>query len=179
QVQEAAAGGNPGRRVSPRGREIRLTGVPIRDRVGRVLVPPDRGARPVRPLPAPCPETTVHSDNPTPRPLARRPLPGLVLDDDQDTADGTVRLIQRWGHDARVSDGATDTLAVARDFRPDILVADIVPCWEDGPRLMEQLRDCLRPARLGLIALTTQADDATRRRCAQMKIGRASCRERE
>jgi DNA-binding response OmpR family regulator len=103
-------------------------------------------------------------------PSARRPLRVFVIDDDPDTADSTARLVRQWGYEARVSYDPEAALAVGRAFRPDVLITDAVLGRADGPHLVEQLREGLKPARLGLIAVTGKGDPETRQRCARLKF---------
>jgi CheY-like chemotaxis protein len=96
------------------------------------------------------------------------PVRVLVVDDDADAADSAGWLARLWGHEVRVSYDAEQALEVAATFRPDVLVTDVVMSRVDGPALVKELQERLRPARLGLIAVTGRSDPATRQRCAAM-----------
>jgi len=101
---------------------------------------------------------------------AARLLRVLVVDDDQDTTDGLVRLVRRWGHAARIAYDGAAGLKVAAAQHPDVVVLDIAMPGMDGCQVARQLRldfprnDCL------IIAVTGSADEECSRQCNEAGI---------
>jgi CheY-like chemotaxis protein len=92
----------------------------------------------------------------------------LVVDDYPSAANTLAMLVKLWGYDVQQAyDGATG-LALARDYRPDVLLLDIVMPTVSGLEVASQMRqqaglkDCL------LIAVTGRGDATTRRQCEEV-----------
>ena len=70
----------------------------------------------------------------------------LIVDDDTMVADTLNMVFQKNGFDARSSYSANDGLNCAREFRPDLLLCDIVMPGRDGLSLAQditrELPDC-------------------------------------
>ena len=49
----------------------------------------------------------------------------LIVDDRLECAIALGRVVTRLGHDARMAHDGTDGMAVASDFRPDVVLMDI------------------------------------------------------
>jgi DNA-binding response OmpR family regulator len=70
----------------------------------------------------------------------------LIVDDDTMVADTLNMVFQKNGFNARTSYSASDGLACAREFRPDLLLCDLVMPGRDGLALVQdinrELPDC-------------------------------------
>jgi PAS domain S-box-containing protein len=64
----------------------------------------------------------------------------LVVDDNRDVADSTVQLLEALGQTARAAYGAEEAVAVARQFRPEVVLLDINMPDGSGFSVMESLR---------------------------------------
>lgn len=76
----------------------------------------------------------------------------LIVDDQRDAADGLARVLTAMGHTAMAAYNALDALVEAKDFRPDVVVADISMPGFDGYDLVAELPK--RHPRAVLVALT-------------------------
>jgi CheY-like chemotaxis protein len=94
----------------------------------------------------------------------------LVVDDDQDTTNGLVRLVRRWGHAVRFAYDGAAGLKMAAAQHPDVVVLDVAMPLMDGGQVARQLRldfpkkDCL------IIAVTGSADEEGRQQCSEAGI---------
>ena len=99
-----------------------------------------------------------------------RTLRVLVVDDEQDTADGLVKLVSRWGHAARWAyDGATG-LKVAAAQHPDVVLLDLEMPFMDGCEVARQLRLDIPKYQCFIIGVTGWADEQCRRQCTEAGI---------
>jgi DNA-binding response OmpR family regulator len=81
----------------------------------------------------------------------------LVVDDDPDTADSLVMILQFRGFRARAADSEEASRRCLRDgFAPDAVVMDVGLPGKDGFRLGRELCECL-PRRPLLVAVTGHA----------------------
>ncbi len=64
----------------------------------------------------------------------------LVIDDNRDSADTMVQVLQLLGQEARAAYGAEDSLDVAQSFRPRIVLLDLNMPDGDGFTVMRRLR---------------------------------------
>ncbi len=92
----------------------------------------------------------------------RRILRVLVVDDEQDTTDGLVRLVRRWGHTARMAYDGFNALRVAADQRPDVVLLDIAMPLMDGYQAARQLRLDFAGQEIFIIAVTGRGDSFCR-----------------
>jgi DNA-binding response OmpR family regulator len=74
------------------------------------------------------------------------PVRVLVVEDDEDTAESTRRLLLRYGAHAEVSNTAADALARAGRLRPELALVDLRLPDLDGFDLVERLRERLADA---------------------------------
>ena len=100
---------------------------------------------------------------------ARVRLDGLrvvVVDDDPDAVDVASAILNAAGATVRTCATAPEALARVRDWRPDVMVADIAMAGEDGYSLIRKLRalDESEGGKIPAIALTAygRADDRAR-----------------
>ncbi len=85
----------------------------------------------------------------------------LVVDDNQEVADGLALLVEALGHEARTVYKGRDALTYARDFRPDIILLDLGMPEMDGFAVARALRSLPYGSHLTIVALTGYGDDAT------------------
>ena len=88
----------------------------------------------------------------------------LVVDDEPTIAEVVARYLQRAGYETRCAHDGPHALSVARSWRPDLLVLDVMLPGLDGLEVMRLLHDAeLVPARAGrrrrpaVILLTARA----------------------
>ncbi len=122
----------------------------------------NRGAEFIVTLPAaerqPEPATTIKQES---QHMASRRI--LVIDDSADSAESLGMLLTMMGHEVRTSLGGHEALAVATEFRPQLVMCDIgmpgMSGFELAPRLRDELGSDAR-----LVALTGYGSDEDRRR---------------
>jgi CheY-like chemotaxis protein len=100
----------------------------------------------------------------------RRMLQVLVVDDDQDTADGLVWLVRRWGHAVRIAYDGGIALQVAADQCPDVVLLDLEMPLMDGCQVATQLRLDLPKTECFIIVVTGDTDERGRRECLEAGI---------
>jgi len=82
-----------------------------------------------------------------PAPLRGRRV--LVVDDNDDAVESTALLLRMRGNEARTAKDGTGALAVAAEFRPDIVLLDIGLPGMDGYEVARALhRDMPQPGRV-------------------------------
>lgn len=101
---------------------------------------------------------------------SRRVLQVLVVDDEQDTTDGLVKLVRRWGHAARMAYDGPAALRVAAAQRPDVVLLDIEMPLMDGRQVARQLRLDFPRTECFIIAVTGRGDEERRRQCSEAGI---------
>jgi PAS domain S-box-containing protein len=87
----------------------------------------------------------------------------LIVDDNVDSARGTARLLQLAGHDVRVAYDGHQALEIARDYRPQFVILDIVLPGMDGYEVARQLRGDPRLRDAVIIAASGYSEDDYRR----------------
>jgi PAS domain S-box-containing protein len=92
----------------------------------------------------------------------------LVVDDNVDTADSLVLLLQLVGHDVRVAYDGPSALEAARTFQPQIVLLDIGLPGVDGYEVAQRLRAEILVDGAVIVALTGygQAEDRERSKAA-------------
>jgi CheY-like chemotaxis protein len=91
----------------------------------------------------------------------------LVVDDNIDSAESLVLLLNRWGHDSRFCTEANQALGLVPDFKPHAVLIDIdlgrgMNGWELARHLTEK--------ELVLIAVTGRGEANDYRRSAEAGI---------
>jgi len=84
----------------------------------------------------------------------------LIVDDDADSAELLVQLLEIRGHQARAAHCAADALSEAAEFLPHVAVLDVGLPDMSGYELAQLLRKCEGLAECRLIAVTGYSGDA-------------------
>lgn len=87
----------------------------------------------------------------------------LVIDDNRDSADTMVQVLQLLGQEARAAYGAEDSLGVAQSFRPRVVLLDLNMPDGDGFTVMRRLREQSSES-LYVAAMTGYGQASDRRR---------------
>src|SRR5688500_1236891 len=87
----------------------------------------------------------------------------LVVDDEQDAADGLVRLITAMGYEARPAYSGREAIETIAEFRPDMVLIDIGMPQMDGYQVASRIRRAMRAEAI-LVAVTgwSRAEDKNR-----------------
>jgi CheY-like chemotaxis protein len=84
----------------------------------------------------------------------------LIVDDDADSADLLVQLLEMRGHNARSVNSASRAIAEAAEFLPDVAILDVGLPDMSGYELAQLLRNSEGLAQCKLIAVTGYSGDA-------------------
>lgn len=84
----------------------------------------------------------------------------LVVDDNQDAARSQAALLDLAGHSVRTAFDGGGALAIAREFRPDVILLDIGLPDEDGYQIVQRLRNDPAAKHALIVALTGFGSDA-------------------
>jgi PAS domain S-box-containing protein len=87
----------------------------------------------------------------------------LVVDDNRDSADTMVSLLELMGHEARAVYGALDAPGAARDFQPRVVLLDLNMPDGDGYSVLQRLRERTQ-APMFVAAMTGYGQDMDRQR---------------
>jgi two-component system OmpR family response regulator len=98
------------------------------------------------------------NDNPAPSSAAHDGARVLVVDDEVDIADLLVAGLRLVGFDVRAAHTGAEAHAVAAEFRPHLLVLDVMLPDVDGFELSRQLRR--NAEQIGVVFLTARDRDA-------------------
>lgn len=91
----------------------------------------------------------------------------LVVDDNQDAAELTAKLLRRAGHEVRVAYDPYFALAAASNFKPQVAILDIGLPEMDGYVLASELRAMLGNCTPAMIAITGYGQEGDRKRSEQ------------
>lgn len=83
----------------------------------------------------------------------------LIVDDRLECAIALGRVVTRLGHDARTAHDGTGGVAMASDFRPDVVLMDIGLPGMDGYEAARHLRDQPWGQGITLVALTAFGEE--------------------
>jgi CheY-like chemotaxis protein len=86
----------------------------------------------------------------------------LVVDDCLDHTDTLAFLLELWGHDVRTAADGPTALAVARDYRPDVVLLDIGLPGLDGLEVARRLRREKGLAATVVVTVSGYAQEADR-----------------
>jgi len=95
---------------------------------------------------------------------ARSKFRVLVVDDNVDSAESIVKLLQLHGHDARCAFNGASALLLARQFEPDSILLDISLPDMDGYEVLRQVREQSPASRPFVAAVTGFGQPEDRRR---------------
>jgi len=84
----------------------------------------------------------------------------LIVDDDADSADLLVQLLEMRGHTVRSVNCAQQAMAEAVEFQPEVAILDVGLPDMSGYELAQLLRKCEGLAECRLIAVTGYSGDA-------------------
>jgi CheY-like chemotaxis protein len=88
----------------------------------------------------------------------------LIIEDNEDYAEGLQTVFELYGHDAAVASSGAAGLEAALRRPPDVVVCDIGLPEMDGFEIARTLRRTPQTARICLIAVTGYGSDEDRRR---------------
>src|SRR5438876_707551 len=97
------------------------------------------------------------------------PLRILIADDCHDTTTTLALLVSHWGHDVRTVDNGLTALAVAAEYRPDVVLLDIGMPGLDGYTLARRLRQELHLDQALLVCVSGFGQEADR--CRALEAG--------
>lgn len=83
----------------------------------------------------------------------------LVVEDDPTVCDVVVRYLQREGFDVRATADGLEAVDTARDFKPDLVILDLMLPGLDGHEVLRRIR---QHAPTPVIMLTARAEEADR-----------------
>ncbi len=130
---------------------ISVRSVPGKGSVFAIRLPVADTVAPAKPPRAPAPAGDLSG------------LKVLCLDNDREILDGLQALLGRWGVDVRVADTVAAALALAREDRPDVLLADFHLHDEtDGLGALDALRDVCGPDTPAVLVTADGSDPVKR-----------------
>lgn len=91
----------------------------------------------------------------------------LVAEDDPDLALGLKNNLEIDGYEVRVARDGAEALASALQWRPDLLILDLVMPQLDGMRVLRSLRE--RDTKIAVLVLTARGEEADKVR--GLKLG--------
>jgi CheY-like chemotaxis protein len=94
------------------------------------------------------------------------PCKVLVVDDEHDTVDSMVILLQTWGHEAVAAYSGPQALSLAGAFDPDVVLMDIGMPEMSGFDVAKELKTICPEAKIVALTGFTQADIVRRARDA-------------
>ena len=86
----------------------------------------------------------------------------LIVEDHADAADSLALLLHVWGYNARVARSGFEALGLARDYRPDVALIDLMLPGMDGYEVARAMAKQTELRETLLVALTGFGDDAHR-----------------
>lgn len=110
---------------------------------------PDKGSEFILRLPAVVSPVAPESRPPDgSEKVPTRSFRVLVVDDNEDSANGMAMLLRFSGHTARVAHSGPDALALGREYGPEVVILDIGLPGMDGYEVAARLRreDCCKEA---------------------------------
>lgn len=87
----------------------------------------------------------------------------LVVDDNVDAADSLAMLLQVRGADVRIANDGLEAVAIAGEFKPDIVLLDIGTPKLSGYDVARQIREA-RGAAVLIVAITGWGQEENRQR---------------
>ena len=106
--------------------------------------------------------------------VAAAPARILLVDDNVDLTRSLAELLRLSGHVVEAAYNGPDGLAVARGFRPDLVLLDIALPGMDGYEVLPRLREDPATRQARIIAVTGYGHEDERRRCST-RASTATC----
>ncbi len=125
-----------------------------------------RGSEFIVRLPIAVPEMTVAAAPPAARLDPGRPLRVLVVDDNGDAAETLGQLLELLGHTTRTANDGEEGVAVAEEFRPDVVLMDIGMPRLNGYDAARRIRAQPWGTSMTLVALTGWGQEDDRKKSA-------------
>ncbi|MGJ8634223.1 MAG: response regulator [Luteolibacter sp.] len=85
----------------------------------------------------------------------------LLIDDEVDFTELLAENLEQAGYEVKQINNPTQTLAAAREFRPDICVIDLVMPRMDGGDVVSALRNESAFSKIPVIMLTALVEEST------------------
>ena len=134
---------------------------------------PGRGTEVTVRLPVLAAHMAVEAEAPAAAPLPSLPSRRiLVADDNEDAAESLTLRLQLAGHDVRTARNGAEALAIAGEFKPQIVLLDLGMPKMDGYEAAREIRKRPWGKRAVLIALTGWGQQEDRRRTAEAGFDR-------
>jgi signal transduction histidine kinase len=134
---------------------------------------PGRGTEVTVRLPVLAADMVVEAEAPAAAPLPSIPSQRiLVADDNEDAAESLTLRLQLAGHDVRTARNGAEALAIAGEFKPQIVLLDLGMPKMDGCETAREIRKRPWGKRATLIALTGWGQQEDRRRTAEAGFDR-------
>lgn len=96
----------------------------------------------------------------------------LVVDDNMDSADMLVMLLQMFGHEARAAYSGQTALEVALEYQPEVVLLEIGLPDMNGYEVAQHLRQQPLTKNARLIAMTGYGQDSDRQRSEEAGFDR-------
>ena len=91
----------------------------------------------------------------------------LVVEDNVDAAETLQLLLRMSGYETRIAHNGSDALALAREFKPAVVLLDIGLPGKDGYAIAREMRALPGMQSAFLVALTGYGEDEDRRRASE------------
>jgi signal transduction histidine kinase/DNA-binding response OmpR family regulator len=114
-------------------------------------------------LPSPAAPMPAPASNPAPG-VARLPRRVLIVEDNLDVAETTAAMLTLAGHTVRCAPEATQALALAQEFAPEIVLLDIGLPRVDGYQVARRLRELPQTRHTLVVGLSGYGMPADRQR---------------
>ena len=88
----------------------------------------------------------------------------LIVDDNQDAADGLAKLVESYGYDVKAVYSGAEALEETASFQPDMALVDIGMPGLDGFETVTELRQRRGNVHLLVVAVTGWTRDEDKRR---------------
>ncbi|HTU89566.1 MAG TPA: response regulator [Gemmataceae bacterium] len=115
-------------------------------------------------------EMQVPSETPAAQQPSANHLRVLVIEDNRDAADSLRLLLDLLGHEARVAYSGPEGVAMAKEWRPDVVLCDIGLPGMDGYEASRQLRQFPGTAKALLVAITGYGQESDIQRSKEAGI---------
>lgn len=113
------------------------------------------------------PDASASGASPSPPPAVMRVL---VVEDNLDQAESLEKTLKTWGYDSRICTSASEALALAPYYQPQVVLIDIGLPDMDGWQLASGLRQQEGTVNAVFIAVTAYGDANDYRRSQQVGI---------